>query len=107
MGRIRRLAARRLRHVSEAFVEDPLRVFRVARFAAQLGAFGFSVEPDTLQLMTDMCRNDVVAELAAERVWQEVNKALATVSPGTFFEVLTSCDGMALACGTRGGARAC
>ncbi len=89
------LAARRLRHVSEAFVEDPLRVFRVARFAAQLGAFGFSVEPATLQLMTDMCRNDVVAELAPERVWQEVNKALATVSPGTFFEVLTSCDGTA------------
>ncbi len=50
------LSARRLRHVSEAFLEDPLRVFRVARFAAQLGAFGFRVEPETLQLMADMCR---------------------------------------------------
>ena len=88
------LAARRLRHVSVAFVEDPLRVFRVARFAAQLGAFGFRVEPETLWLMTDMCRNDVIAELAPERIWQEVIKALATASPGTFFEVLSSCGGM-------------
>ena len=88
------LAARRLRHVSVAFVEDPLRVFRVARFAAQLGAFGFRVEPETLRLMTDMCRNDVIAELAPERIWQEVIKALATASPGTFFEVLSSCGGM-------------
>ncbi len=88
------LSARRLRHVSEAFLEDPLRVFRVARFAAQLGAFGFRVESETLQLMTDMCRADVVAELAPERVWQEMAKALDTVSPGTFFEVLKRCGGM-------------
>jgi len=88
------LGARRLRHVSEAFVEDPLRVFRVARFAAQLGAFEFSVGPETMRLMTDMCRADVIAELAPERIWQEVIKALATVSPGTFFEVLSDCGGM-------------
>ncbi|HTK98800.1 MAG TPA: multifunctional CCA tRNA nucleotidyl transferase/2'3'-cyclic phosphodiesterase/2'nucleotidase/phosphatase [Pseudomonadales bacterium] len=88
------LAARRLRHVSEAFVEDPLRVFRVARFAAQLAAFDFRVEPGTAQLMSDMCRADVVAELAPERVWQEVSKALATTSPGRFFEVLLDCGGM-------------
>lgn len=88
------LSARRLRHVSEAFLEDPLRVFRVARFAAQLGAFGFRVAPETLQLMADMCGADVVAELAPERVWQEMTKALDTISPGTFFEVLQRCGGM-------------
>jgi tRNA nucleotidyltransferase (CCA-adding enzyme) len=88
------LAARRLRHVSDAFVEDPLRVFRVARFAAQLAAFDFRVEAGTAQLMSEMCRTDVVAELAPERIWQEVSKALATVSPGRFFEVLIECGGM-------------
>lgn len=88
------LKARSLRHVSEAFVEDPLRVFRAARFAAQLAAFGFVVVPETLRLMTDMCRRDQLAELAAERVWQEVFKALATRSPGAFFDVLRACGGL-------------
>ena len=88
------LAARRLRHVSEAFVEDPLRVFRAARFAAQLSAFEFRVVPETLRLMSDMCRRDLVAELAAERVWQELFKVLGTASPGTFFDVLRACSGM-------------
>jgi len=88
------LAARRLRHVSDAFVEDPLRVFRAARFAAQLGAFEFRVVPETLQLMNDMCRRDLVAELAAERIWQELSKALNTVSPGVYFDVLSQCGGL-------------
>ena len=88
------LDARRLRHVSAAFVEDPLRVFRAARFASQLGAFEFKVVPETLRLMTDMCRQDLLAELAAERVWQEVYKALGTTMPGTFFDVLRACGGL-------------
>ncbi len=88
------LAARRLRHVSDAFAEDPLRVFRAARFAAQLGAFNFRVDPTTEQLMRDMCNRDELAELAPERVWQELAKVLATVSPGTFFDVLNNCGGM-------------
>ncbi len=88
------LAARRLRHVSDAFAEDPLRVFRVARFAAQLAAFEFRVQPGTAQLMREMCRTDVVAELAPERIWQEVSKALTSVLPGRFFEVLIECGGM-------------
>ena len=88
------LRARRLRHVSAAFVEDPLRVFRVARFAAKLGAFDFRVDPSTLEVMRDMCRRDLVAELAPERVWQEAVKALATDRPGVFFDVLQHCGGL-------------
>jgi tRNA nucleotidyltransferase (CCA-adding enzyme) len=88
------LRARRLRHVSAAFAEDPLRVFRVARFAAKFGRFGFSVDADTLRLMQDMCRRDLVAELAPERVWQELVKALATDRPGIFFAVLAQCGGL-------------
>jgi tRNA nucleotidyltransferase (CCA-adding enzyme) len=86
--------ARHLRHVSAAFVEDPLRVFRVARFAAKLGAFGFRVDADTGRLMRDMCRRDLLAELAPERVWQELVKALATDRPGIFFAVLARCGGL-------------
>jgi len=80
------LEARLLRHVSAAFVEDPLRVFRVARFAAQLP--GFQAAPETRALMREMARNDQLAELAAERVWQELHKALGCQAPVRFFEVL-------------------
>ena len=88
------LRARRLRHVSDAFVEDPLRVFRVARFAAKLAQFGFGVDADTLRVMDEMCRRDLVGELAPERVWQELAKALATERPGVFFDVLAQCHGL-------------
>jgi tRNA nucleotidyltransferase (CCA-adding enzyme) len=88
------LRRRRLRHVSAAFVEDPLRVFRVARFAAKLGAFGFRVDDDTQRVMQDMCRRDLLAELAPERVWQELVKALAADRPGIFFTVLARCGGL-------------
>jgi tRNA nucleotidyltransferase (CCA-adding enzyme) len=88
------LRSRRLRHVSPAFVEDPLRVFRVARFAAKLGAFGFRVDADTQRVMQDMCRQDLLAELAPERVWQELAKALSTDRPGVFFTVLDQCGGL-------------
>jgi len=80
------LEAKLLRHVSGAFVEDPLRVFRVARFAAQLP--GFEVAPETRELMRRMARNDELAELAAERVWQEAHKALGRQAPARFFGVL-------------------
>jgi tRNA nucleotidyltransferase (CCA-adding enzyme) len=88
------IAARCLRHVSDAFVEDPLRVFRVARFAAQLGAFEFRVAVETQALLHDMCRQDLVAELAPERIWQELHKALDAAAPGAFFEVLRACEGL-------------
>ncbi len=87
------LAAGILRHVSAAFTEDPLRVFRVARFAAQLP--GFEVAPETLDLMARMARENQLAELAAERVWQELYKALGCGAPARFFGVLSEAGALA------------
>jgi tRNA nucleotidyltransferase (CCA-adding enzyme) len=81
-----------LRHVSEAFAEDPLRVFRAARFAAQLPAFRLAAETRTL--MRHMAAADQLAELSAERVWQELHKALAAEAPVRFFEVLRDTSAM-------------
>ena len=81
-----------LRHVSPAFIEDPLRVFRVARFAAQLP--GFQVAPETHQLMQQMCAQGELATLSPERVWQELSKALGGPMPQRFFEVLDACGGL-------------
>ena len=81
------LRRRLLRHVTEAFAEDPLRVFRVARFAAQLD--GFSVHPDTRRFMADMAES--LTELPAERVWGEFRKALAAPAPQRFIDVLMDC----------------
>lgn len=87
------LAERRLRHVSPAFQEDPLRVFRVARFAALLP--GFSVAPATLSLMTAMCRDGALQELSAERVAQEVRKTLRKGGDmAVFLALLASVDGL-------------
>ncbi len=77
-----------LRHVSEAFAEDPLRVLRVARFAAKLAPFGFQLAPETQGLMTQMVSGGELSDLTPERVWQEVVKALNTESPSVFFAVL-------------------
>jgi len=74
-----------LRHVSPAFAEDPLRILRVARFAAQLG---FVVAPETLALMQAMAKQNAMAELPAERVWQEFHKALGTADVSAFVQVL-------------------
>ncbi len=74
-----------LRHVSEAFSEDPLRVLRVARFAAQLG---FSIAPETQTLLRRMAAADALAELPAERVWQEFHKALDCPGAATFVRSL-------------------
>jgi len=89
------LAQRVLRHVSPAFMEDPVRILRVARFAARLAAFDFKVADDTLQLMRDMVANGEVDALVPERVWQETVRALAEDSPARFFEVLRDCGALA------------
>lgn len=77
-----------LRHVSAAFEEDPLRVLRVARFAARFHALGFTIASETLALMRRMVQRGDLAELAPERIWLELEKALATDHPNVFIEVL-------------------
>lgn len=82
------LKNRVLRHVSPAFREDPLRIFRVARFAARYAYLGFSVAPETMTLMRDMCASDDILHLSAERVWQETRRALMESSPQVYFTIL-------------------
>lgn len=84
------LKSRTLRHVSPAFSEDPLRVLRVARFAARFISLGFEVAPETLALMTRLSTGDELGYLTPERVWQELERALATDSPLTFIVLLQS-----------------
>jgi tRNA nucleotidyltransferase (CCA-adding enzyme) len=94
-GGRRDLDARTLRHVSEAFIEDPVRVLRVARFAARFAPLGFRVAEETLELMRSMVVRHEVDALVAERVWQETEKALAESAAGTFFRVLRECGALA------------
>ena len=77
-----------LRHVSPAFAEDPLRVLRVCRFAAKLHHVGFSVAPDTLELMRQISKSSELKTISAERVWRETEKALTSDSPSIYFELL-------------------
>ena len=81
-----------LRHVSPAFVEDPVRVLRVARFA---GRFGFTVAPETLELMREMVRNGEVDHLVAERAWQEISRGLMEAMPSRMFLTLRECGALA------------
>ncbi len=82
-----------LRHVSPAFAEDPLRVLRVARFAARFHHLGFTIADETMQLMTELAKNEI-SELTAERVWQETQRSLETQSPWIYFEVLRECGAL-------------
>ena len=81
-----------LRHVSAAFGEDPVRILRAARFAAR---FGFTIAPETLELMRGMVSNGEVDALVAERVWQELARGLMEKNPSLFFETLRSCGALA------------
>ena len=94
-GGQRDLAARLLRHVSPAFVEDPLRVLRVARFAARFAPLGFSVAPETLELMRQIVVRGELAALVPERVWVETERALGEDRPTVYFEVLHGCGALA------------
>ncbi len=95
-GGQRDLAAKVLRHVSAAFVEDPLRVLRVARFAAKLHHLGFTVAEQTMQLMADIAQSGELQHLTAERVWQEWHKSLSTHHPEVFLQVLRDCGALAI-----------
>ena len=93
-GGRRDLEARWLRHVSAAFVEDPVRVLRVARFAARFAPLGFKVAPQTMDLMRDMVERGEVNALVSERVWQETEKALREIASSEFFRVLRECGAL-------------
>ncbi len=90
----RDLEERLLRHVSPAFSEDPLRVLRVARFAARYHHLGFVVAAETLGLMRELAVSGELEALTPERVWTELNKALSERSPRVFVEVLRQCGAL-------------
>ena len=93
-GGQRDLEARQLRHITPAFVEDPVRVLRIARFAAHLGALGFVVAPDTHVLLQQMAQSKDLQNLRPERIWREMRKALLEPQPWCFFEVLLKCGAL-------------
>lgn len=93
-GGRRDLEARLLRHVSESFIEDPVRVLRVARFAARYADLGFRVADETLTLMRSMSGSGELAALVPERVWQETERALGESRPDVFFETLRECGAL-------------
>ena len=88
------LQAKILRHVSKAFVEDPVRVLRVARFAARYHHLGFKLADETRSLMYDMVRQGELAHLVAERVWQELERSLHEKNPEIFIATLRSCGAL-------------
>jgi tRNA nucleotidyltransferase (CCA-adding enzyme) len=90
----RDLEARLLRHVSPAFAEDPLRVLRVARFAARYAPLGFRVAGETLELMRQLSDSGELEALTAERSWKEISRALMESQPQVFIQVLRDCNAL-------------
>ena len=85
-----------LRHVSPAFVEDPLRVLRVARFAARYAELGFKLVPETQALLVRMVAQGDLSDLVTERVWKETERSLSGTNPQVFFQVLRDCGALAV-----------
>ncbi|MSR09418.1 MAG: multifunctional CCA addition/repair protein [Gammaproteobacteria bacterium] len=94
VGGCRHLEARLLHHVSDAFREDPVRILRVARFAARFHALGFRVAPATLGLMREMAEGGELTALVPERVWQETVSALGEPRPDVYVQVLRDCGAL-------------
>lgn len=88
------LETRILRHVSPAFAEDPLRVLRVARFAARYASDGFTIAPETLELMRELSHSGELQALTPERSWKEISRALMESQPQVFIRVLRDCDAL-------------
>jgi len=88
------LKARILRHVSPAFAEDPLRVLRVARFAARYAADGFTIAPETMTLMQQLSASGELEALTPERSWKEISRALMENQPQVFIQVLRECGAL-------------
>ena len=84
-----------LRHVSEAFAEDPVRILRLARFATRFAPLGFVIAPETMALMRRMVEAGEADALVPERVWQETQRALMHDRPSTFFQTLRECGALA------------
>jgi tRNA nucleotidyltransferase (CCA-adding enzyme) len=93
-GGLKDLESRILRHVSPAFAEDPLRVLRVARFAARYASLGFSIAPETLQLMRQLSESGELKALTPERSWKEISRALMEEQPQVFIRVLHECGAL-------------
>ncbi len=91
---IRDIERRILRHVSDAFAEDPVRILRVAKFAARFKSLGFSIAPETLDLMRQMVADGEVDALVPDRVWKETETALRGQSVRTYIEVLRACGAL-------------
>ena len=90
----RDIERRVLRHVGPAFVEDPLRVLRAARFMARFADLGFTIAPETMTLMREIVASGEMAELVPERVWQELVRALASKTPSAFLRTLRACGAL-------------
>ncbi len=90
------LEKKKLRHVSAAFKEDPVRLLRVARFAARFADSGFTIAEETMDLMRDMVADGEADTLVAERIWQETHTALLESRPQVFFQVLRDCGALAV-----------
>ena len=88
------LEKRIFRHVSDAFIEDPLRVLRVARYMARYSHLGFSIADETMMLMKNIVSQGEIEHLVAERSWQETERALAEKNPQRYFEVLRQCGAL-------------
>ncbi|TLU67255.1 multifunctional CCA addition/repair protein [Thalassotalea litorea] len=82
------------RHVSDAFAEDPLRVLRLARFAARYHDYGFTIHPDTKRLLESMVNSGELENLSGDRVWKEISRALTEVHPEQFINVLRNCGAL-------------
>jgi len=95
-GGLADLEAKVLRHVSPHFKEDPLRVLRLARFAARYAHLGFTVATETMGFMREMVNSGELSALMAERIWQEIHRSLTERSPEVFFEVLRECGALAV-----------
>ena len=93
-GGVRDIEARVLRHVGDAFVEDPLRVLRAARFMARFAPLGFSIAPETMALMRAMSASGELDTLVPERVWQELSRALSSKQPSAFLRTLHDCGAL-------------
>lgn len=87
---------KKLRHVSDAFAEDPLRVLRVARFAARFAHLGFTIADETIELMRQISGSGELELLTPERVWQETERALGESQPWVYFQALRECDALAV-----------